>query len=315
MLLTQVKETNEDSHLIVPIEQTMSVKGFLIDITVTEKVGGACDVKNKFGRIRYSKQGRTFVDMGLDYLYWFNSIAYGMPHWSAVNEGEHRLVVYLPRRFMDDSVEVITKADRATIYLDNSFVIGTDVTSGNVNYKIYADLEMGVQKYNLTMFEQNESYGAAGHYTMDLELDNILYSLVSSRDSATQELELGTTIDRLKTGVENLYGDIDINSLVDHTYIQNRVEDAASWSSDIAVNNYAAMGDITAKMADRMQLGFDLSGAYYPAVLLIGATFDPERLEKTITAQNKRFIAQTNKKSAEGKGAQVAAIKRVAQQS
>lgn len=304
MLLRTLSEDTSLAQIIVPIRETVSFKGFVIQMEGTSDTGKTLAIED-VGRIRYEKNGQTIIDADFDYLMHLMDILGGAPLVSCAEAGDTFLQLYITRRFFDDNVETVVPSDNANLTIQFKAQFDTEMASCTTRTAV--DVESGTQKYNLKILQHTDTIAGAGNRPKTINADNILMTLISDNTPATLTLT-GSNITRIHSVNGPINGGCDLEMALWNTCGQFNLEvDTFAGAAVI----YAAAGDITSRLSDSTDLTITTDGAATPEILVLSADFDLPRYNATISAQGKRFDGIKQHKIDTGKGATVGAVQRV----
>lgn len=289
MMLKRIYEDSSLVQMFAQINETVSFKGIAIRITGTN--GGTAATLGDVGRIQYQKNGVTIIDAGFDALHALCNVLGGFPNNSSTASGALDFFLYIPRRFNDNNVEMVTPKDDAQIKCTFNANLNTRVASGG-KVEVYLDLEEGTQKYDLAIRQYSESIAGASTKPVAYEQPNILMVGMSATVSGVFTTA-GSNISQLTCQVGAQIADFSLGALTDNTQAQMNLE--ASWV--LMGVPFVAMGDITSRLCDNVRLGITTSGASVPETLILSALFDNDRLIQTrnnqVAVLNTRLAKKT----------------------
>lgn len=304
-MLNKIYESDNLSAMLVNLKGNYSFKAIVIRITGTNGVTPA--TLDDVGRIVYQKKGFTIIDMAFEYFSAINDLISGIPDVTSPASGALDFFISIPRRWGDSNVEHISSNDNASLSINFGTNLETRIGSGG-KVEVYLDVEDGIQKYDLMFKQYGFSQGGAGTPHIAIEQDNIVSIFMTEYLSSELTLASG-----LVTAIQGNLGHKNINAsigaIIDDTSYKYRIEQTPD---DIkAVNLFNAEGDITSGLIDGVAFNTTVSGATIIELAMVSMFFDPDKLTKSVLAQQTRVNTIVNSKIARGKTNDVATLRKI----
>lgn len=290
MLLKSVHEKSDLLSMYVPLNFEATFSAIVIKISGTN--GATKTELADVGRITYEKNGVTIVDAGFDMLHALNHVLGGNPKDTTSNSGALNFYASIPRGFNDRNIEHVTPNDNAMLRCQFNSNMATRIASGGV-VEVYLQLENGTQSYELKINQFQEDIGGASVQPVSYESNkNIL--LVGCSAIVSDVLTLtGSNLDRIGYEIGGNSGNPTIGAITDNTNYEFDLEDDYN---NICIP-YVALGDPTSRLHDNINFNFDTSGASSVQTVIMSASFDVDRFNKSVRRQTGILQAQIASKS------------------
>jgi hypothetical protein len=212
----------------------------------------------------------------------------------------------IPRGYEGDgNVELTEDEDNLQFRID----LGPNMVNSDTDFQIrlYAILEDGVTRYQLTMIQQEFVISGAGTWSKSFHGENLNQVLVS--DIVSEVLTLtGSGITFLTCSVGSRDTNAFITDLIGYTNNKYQLEAATA----IATVIHQAEGDIVGSLDDDIDISFVTTGTAVPQVLLCGALMNPQKLALTAASMDAKMIAHIQRKQLAGRFRAVAMMKAIA---
>lgn len=304
-----LKRLSSNSNLVsqlLTIDEELTVKGFAMRMADATQVLQLLPAE--IGRITYSKNGKTLVDVGVDFLIALGDLMGGFSENTSVLNAELEYWIYIPRRYKNDNnVELIKPSDKAQIRITFGSDVAATMIAATEAIEIYADIDDGVQKYELEILQVSDSIGGAGNVPFNVSATNILMVLLSDSNSGVLTLA-GSNIDQVTMDIGQHAFDMSTVALLSDTNYHNHFET----ETDLLGVVYDARGTISGKLHDNTRLKFTTSGAATPEVITIGAKFNDARSRESLKLEANKLRERITAKTAKGDTDTVLAIQRFA---
>lgn len=296
-----LKADTDTAHFVCNIDTTLSVLGYFFRITGTNPVTEL--TKDDVGRPRYRYRNTTLVDASFAFLHHMGNITFGNMPFTSVGSGAMEMGIFIPRFWRDDNVEFVEKMDNAVFEI----VFGSAVADQTgFLAELYAIEAEGINSYHLKYIQHGESYGGAGTFPETYSQENLLQAYISAFVTPDTTL-VGSNITRLSFSLGNQKGDASIGAHLNWTNIVRRLETAFV----LAVDMVSAEGDITARLHDKLDIQFEVSGASYPQILVLSALFNPDKFALTSEMFKNRLYSQLQQAKLQDKIRTIEVIKSI----
>lgn len=304
-----LKRLSSNSNLaqqIFTFEEEIQVKGFAMRLADATQVGQL--LPWEIGRMVYTKNGHTLVDVGSDALMALGNLMGGYSENESGNGAVLENWIYIPRRFKNDNnVELIKPSDKAQIRITFGSDVAVAMAAATENIEIYADMEDGIQKYELEILQVSATIGGTGNTPFAVQANNILMIVVS--DVVSNILTFASSnITQITLDIGGRHHDMSVPALLSDTQYHHRVETETELVGVI----YDTQGTISGKLHDEARLKFTTSGSANPQVITLGAKFNNARTKESTKIEINKVRAAIARKAERGDTDTIQAVQRFA---
>jgi len=307
-MINLIKSDTDTGHFIANIKGPLHVKGFYFTVEGVNDVTGISP--HDIGRVYLlGRGGVPLVPVDFDMLQAYNNVNGGNPTvLNPLAVGAMKFDCYIPRNYKDDNIELIEPDDNMLFRIDFGPNVAAHIASDWV-VKLYADIDRGITKYQLTMSQQELSLGGAGTFSEIFSHENIVQAYIS--DIVADCITLAASpIDHLTVKLGDRSAASEIEDLIGCTNLKSQLE----VNTQLIALMAACEGDLTSRLEDVLSLNLNVGGACTPQILLTGAQFNPDKSIITDTDAGQRLIQKIDYKEQTGRTRTAGVLKRIVTQ-
>lgn len=293
------------------IDQPLSFNALVFRITGTNPATAL--TRAAVGRIRYSIRQKVMVDASFEFLSHMGSVLFGHSEFLSTVSGAMNMTVIIPRFYLDDNIEYVTKEDNATFEITFGSLV---VNQTSFLAELYARTDEGLQNYNLRIIQAENSLAGAGTFAQTISsVENICSVFLGDTQSTALDMaDANTAIDRIQGNVGGKKFNMSRGAAVAATNMVNdcRVSSTVLFENIVEIFS-ADVGDLSSRLDDSVDVTLTLAGAALPQFLVVGMDFNPNKQQETAFMLANKLGFVQNQKAQAGKHRTVTSLARLSQ--